>query len=333
MRRDYRSNMQTHLFKKHLLLYLGSFFIGSLFLSTTAIAEQPSFSTGVAKQTNAGLKDCGGRSRTSAVGEIKSEDGKVWTVPAKTHFQTAVKATDLYNGCGGVKLDSIKDLELSKVPVIDAGGDEEFTAYIFPDNYFELYINGILIAIDPVPFTPFNSNVVTFKADRPFTIAVKMVDWEETLGLGLESNRGTHFHAGDGGLVAHFQDASGKTVALTDNSWKAQSFYTAPIVNRKCLVVDGPIRDSSACDKQSVVSFETTSAAHWAIPQNWMKADFDDSQWPAASTFTNETVGVDNKRSYTNFTNIFDTEGADADFIWSSNLVLDNLVLLRKTVK
>ena len=60
---------------------------------------------------------------------------------------------------------------------------------------------------------------------------------------------------------------------------------------------------------------------------------FDDSVWPAAATFTNDTVGVKNKESFMNFKDVFDTEGADADFIWSSNLVLDNLVLLRKTVK
>ncbi|MEB8431071.1 hypothetical protein OO007_02450 [Cocleimonas sp. KMM 6892] len=309
----------------------------AMFVSASATAEQPSFTTGVATQTNAGLIDCGDRSRVSAVGEIKSEDGKTWTVPADTQFTTATKATDLYNECGGKKLDSLADLDLSTVPVVDASGNgagkEIFTAYIFPDNYFELYINGVLIAVDPVPFTPFNANVVRFKADYPFNISVKMVDWEETLGLGMESNRGTKFHAGDGGFVAHFQDADGKTVALTDSSWKAQTYYTAPIVNRKCLVINGEVRDSSACNQQSVTSFETASAAHWAIPENWMKTDFDDSAWPAASIFSNDTVGVDNKKSYTNFTEIFDTKGADAEFIWSSNLVLDNLVLLRKTVK
>ena len=303
-----------------------------LFIAGSATAEQPSFSMGKATQINTGLKDCGNRSRISAVGEIKSEDGKVWTVPAKTNFLTATKATDLYNECGGEKLNSVTDLDLSNVPAVDTGGNEVFTAYLFPDNYFELYINGVLLSVDSVPFTPFNSSVVRFKADRSFTIAIKMVDWEETLGLGMESNRGTEFHAGDGGLVAHFQDADGKTVALTDNSWKAQTFYTAPIVDRKCLVINGAVRDSSACDQQTVTSFESTSAAHWSIPENWMKTDFDDSAWPAATTFSNDTVGVDNKKSYTNFTNIFDTEGADADFIWSSNLVLDNVVLLRKTV-
>jgi len=303
-------------------------------LSVSAHAEQPSFTLGAATtQTHAGLIDCGGRSRPSAVGEIKSEDGKLWTVPAKTNFETAVKATDLYNQCGGDEHDSIKKIDLSKVPVIDAGGSETFTAYIFADNYFELFINGQLIAVDPVVFTPFNSNVVKFKVDRPFTVAVKMVDWEETLGLGVESNRGTKYHAGDGGLVAQIQNDAGKTVAITDSSWKAQTFYTAPIVDRTCLVVDGEKRDSSACTDQSVKNAESTSAAHWAVPENWAQTDFDDSKWPAATTFTNDTVGVNNKRSYTNFTDLFDAKGADAQFIWSSNLVLDNLVLLRTTVK
>ncbi len=319
--------MKAHITKNFLLI------IASILLTASATAQEASFSTGAATQTNSGLMDCGGRSRTSAVGEIKSEDGKVWTVPAKTNFETAPKATDLYNQCRGDELKSLADLDLTKVPVVDAGGKEEFTAYIFPDNYFELYINGVLIAVDPVPFTPFNSNVVRFKADRPLTIAVKMVDWEETLGLGMENNRGTKFHAGDGGFVAHFQDAEGKTVAITDKSWKAQTFYTAPIVDRKCLVIDGLVRDSSACDKQSVISLEGTSAAHWSVPENWMQADFDDSVWPTATTFTNDTVGVDNKKSFTNFVDVFDTKDADAEFIWSSNLVLDNLVLLRKTVK
>ena len=171
-----------------------------------------------------------------------------------------------------------------------------------------------------------------FKANRPFTIAVKMVDWEESLGLGMESNRGTKFHAGDGGLVAHFKDAKGDTVALTDNSWKAQTFYTAPIKDKACLVVTGELRDSSRCDDSGVDDASSLSAAHWAVPDGWMMSDFDASAWPDATTYTNDTVGVDNKKSYTNFRDIFDTKNADAQFIWSTNLVLDNLVLLRKLI-
>lgn len=311
-------------------------FISTFLFTSSAIATEPSFSKGAAKQTQANLIECGGRSRPSAVGEIQSEDGKEWSVPASTHFKTAAKATDLYNECGGKLLDSIESLNINTVPIIDAdgtNGTEVFTGYLFADNYFELYINGTLIGVDPVVFTPFNSNVVRFKAKRPFTIAIKMVDWEETLGLGVESNRGTQFHAGDGGLVALFKDAKNNTVSITDNSWKAQTFYTAPIVDRSCLVIKGNIRDSSACNNQSVKSADTTSAAHWEIPENWIKTDFDDSKWPPAVTFTNDTVGVDNKRSYTNFTSIFDDKKADAQFIWSSNLVLDNVVLMRTTVE
>jgi hypothetical protein len=71
---------------------------------------------------------------------------------------------------------------------------------------------------------------------------------------------------------------------------------------------------------------------HWARPSNWTLATFDDSSWPAATTFTNATIGVDNKPAYTNFINIFDDVSNDAQFIWSKNVVLDNEVIVRKTV-
>lgn len=297
------------------------------------LAQEASFSTGPAKVVNSGLFDCGPRSRVSAVGEIASDDGAIWTVPAATNFETATKAYDLYNQCGGKTLKSIEELDLSDVPLMDAGGNEEFVAYIFADNYFELYVNGILLTVDPVPFTQFNSNVVRFKAERPVTVAIKMVDWEENLGLGSENNRGKAFHPGDGGLVAHFQDSEKKTVAITDSSWRAQTFYTAPLNERSCLVVKGNIRDSSACSEEGTDDATGYSAAHWKVPTDWMMPRFDDTVWPLASTFTNETVGVKNKPAFTNFADVFDTPNADADFIWSTNLVLDNLVLLRKTIE
>ncbi len=43
-------------------------------------------------------------------------------------------------------------------------------------------------------------------------------------------------------------------------------------------------------------------------------------------------VGVDNKKAYTNFTAQFDNPSNDAQFIWSTNLILDNEVIVRKTV-
>lgn len=296
-----------------------------------ALAQSPSFTTGFAKTTQASLIDCGSGSRVSAVGQITAEDGTVWVVPAQTHFQSAPKAADLFNECGGPQLGSLAELDLAKVPLMDAGGSEEFVAYVFADNYFELYVNGHLVAVDPVPFTPFNTNVVRFKAKRPVTLAVMAVDWEESLGLGVENNRGKRFHPGDGGFVAVIKDAKQKVVAVTDESWRAQTFYTAPLKTRSCLVVTGQQRNSSACNTDGADDTTGYSAAHWAVPTDWMQTGFNDAIWPMASTYSNDTVGVDNKKAYTNFADVFDANGADAQFIWSTNLVLDNLVLLRKT--
>lgn len=306
--------------------------LSALVIVLPANASDATFTTGSATVINEGLIDCGARSRISPVGEIKADDGTLWTVPAPTNFADAPRAADMYNECGGEKYSSLKGIDLKNVELMDAGGTEEFVAYIFADNYFELYVNGTLIAVDPVPFTPFNSNVVRFKAQRPVTLAVMAVDWEENVGLGSEKNRGSAFHPGDGGFVAHIKNAAGETIALTDNSWKAQTFYTAPLKDQSCLVVTGELRDSSRCDDSGVDDASSLSAAHWAVPDGWMMSDFDASNWPDATTYTNHTVGVDNKKSYTNFRDIFDTKGADAQFIWSTNLVLDNLVLLRKEI-
>jgi hypothetical protein len=299
-------------------------------------AEQPSWTTGVAVQSNEGLIDCGPRSRASAVGTITAEDGTVWTVPADTRFLTGPVAMDLYNECGGDTLNSVDELDLKKVPVVDVDADASdenvFSAYVFADNYFELYVNGKLIGVDAVPFTPFNASVLRFRAKRPMTVAFKLVDWEERLGLGTERGRGSPMSVGDGGLVAVVKDIAGNTVKNTDASWRAQTFYVAPVVDRSCIRLAGATRDSSMCANQVVERAEKTSAAHWPLPNDWAQPGFDDSVWPNATVYSNDTVGVDNKRAFTNFVNVFDAANNDAEFIWSSNLLLDNLVLVRTTI-
>ncbi len=311
------------------------YFLFAILIATPAAAQDaPVFSTGPAETINPGLVTCSGNgSRISAVGQVVDEAGVLRTVPAEVYFDSAPLAYDLYNECGGQTLQSSTELNLENVPVMDAGGEETFTAYIFADNYFELYVNGTLVAVDPVVFTPFNSNVVRFRADRPVSVAIMGVDWEENLGLGSEDNRGRAYHPGDGGFVAQFQDESGATIAITDETWRAQTFYTAPIADRACLVLQGPVRDSSACSTEGVDDGSGYSAAYWDIPSDWMLSTFDDSDWPAAVTFTNDIVGVDNKRAFTNFIDLFDAPDADAQFIWTSNLVLDNLILMRTTIE
>ncbi|WP_372719850.1 hypothetical protein [Novipirellula sp.] len=294
---------------------------------------QPSFTQGEARSDIVKLFQWKGNNpRTANVGTIKSEDGTEWTVPAKTHFQSATKAADLYNEANGVEPAGISEVNLEAVPVIDAGGDETFTAYVFGDNYFEFYVNGKLLAVDAVPMTPFNSSVIRFKAEQPFTIAIMGVDWEERLGLGFEKFKGAPFHQGDAGLVAVVKDAAGETVSITDANWKAQTFYTAPLKTKECLELNGAIRDSSKCSTEDTADGTAYFAAHWPMPEGWASADFDDSEWPNAVTYTNDFVGVENKPAYTNFTALFDDPQSDAKFIWSSSLVHDNLVLMRTTV-
>jgi len=61
------------------------------------------------------------------------------------------------------------------------------------------------------------------------------------------------------------------------------------------------------------------------VPSNWYATDFDFSSWPNATIYTAAQVGV--KTAYSNFIN----QSGSAQFVWSTYLVLDNLVLLRFT--
>ena len=121
------------------------------------------------------------------------------------------------------------EVDLNKIPIVEVDNDGEIiTGFMVADNYFELYVNGKLIGVDATPFTPFNSHVVRFRVKRPYTIAVLAQDWEDKLGLGMEVFQGTTWHPGDGGFVAKFSDGT-----ATNSSWKAQSFYIAPLQHRQ----------------------------------------------------------------------------------------------------
>lgn len=285
-----------------------------------------SITQGLATTTTSNLLPAG--QRVSAVGSITATDGSVWTVPSATQFSTATKAPDLYNEVNAVTPANITaaSTTIASAPtvVVDADG-EVITGYIFADNYFELYVNGVRVAVDPVPFTPFNSCFVKFKAKRPITYAVKLVDWEENLGVGSELNGTNPYHPGDGGFCASFSDGT-----VTNSQWKAQSFYIAPL-NDPTLVIeqaDGR-HDSSAAGLQTPTLGQNSYALHYDVPADWASKSFNHSGWPNATTYTEAQVGVNNKPAYTNFPAQFSNSGAQ--FIWSSNLVLDNEVIIRYT--
>jgi hypothetical protein len=267
--------------------------------------------------TQSSIYSCTG-GRVTNLGKIESTDKKTWVLPGDNSFLTGNKLFDLYNECAKITPGSISQIDTSKAPIIEVDADGEIiSGFLYGDNYYELYVNGKLIGVDPVPYTPFNASFVKFKAKRPVQYAVKLIDWEENMGVGTEVNGSNSMYPGDGGFVAKFSDGT-----VTSNLWKAQTFYIAPLSNVGCVTESGNIRNSSTCTSIPSTA-NATYALHWEIPVNWYAKDYDYSSWPAATTFTSSQVGP--KTAYTNFITQFGT----SQFIWSTNLVLDNLVLLR----
>jgi len=275
--------------------------------------------------------------RTPAIGSISGSGGQTWALPAEVNFLNPVfpEAPDLHNPCNGATYASLDAalavLNGSEIVTIDPDG-ELITAFVFADNYFEMYVKGVPVGRDKAPYTQFNSSLLRFRVKRPFSIAMLLVDWEEHLGIGTEANGPSPYHAGDGGMVAVFRDESGAVIDRTSNEWKSQTYYIAPVIDLSCPTESGNQRLSGNCNTEDSTDGSGWYGLHWARPANWFAAGFDASAWPAALEYSNAEVGVNNKPAYINFTSIFDQPGNDASFIWSSNLILDNEVLVHHTV-
>jgi hypothetical protein len=291
---------------------------------------------GLAKTVTEDLIPCGVNRpgmnvRKNPVGEITAKDGMKLTVPTANNFQTAPKLPDLYNECSGVTPRDLSEVDLNKLPIVEIDKDGEVvTGFMVADNYFELYINGKLIGVDATPFTPFNSHVVRFRVKRPYTIAVLAQDWEDKLGLGMELFQGNNWHSGDGGFVAKFSDGT-----ITNSTWRAQSFYIAPLQHPDDVVEYGNIHDTSHLGgrihplAKLPTCREHCFAIHYPIPDGWMQPKFDDSKWPQAFEYLDQEVGIMGVPGYWRYPEAF----IGGRWIWTISLVFDNTVLLRKTVQ
>jgi hypothetical protein len=274
--------------------------------------------------------------RVSAVGEITATDGTVITVPAVTAFQKGLgpKGPDLYNECTQVTPRNAAEVSNAAVPVTDVDRDGEvIDGYIVADNYYEFYVNGTLVSVDATPYTPFNSAKVRFRVKRPYTLAFLLVDWDEHLGLGTEAMGSgptvNRWHPGDGGLIARFSDGT-----TTDSSWKAQSFYIAPLTSPDEVVESGNVHDTTALGRVHPVARKPDCqdkcyAVHYPIPADWQSPRFNDSAWPQAVLYTDSDIGVTGVPGYTRYPELF----TGAHWIWTINLVFDNVVIARKTVR
>jgi len=279
-----------------------------------------------------------GNHRVSAVGQITATDGTVITVPAVTALQKGLgpKSHDLYNECNQITPKTSAEVSTANVPVIEVDPDGEvITGFLVADNYYEMYVNGKLVSVDNTPYTPFNSSIVKFKVKRPYTLAFLLVDWDEHLGLGMElfpvsGPKQNPWYPGDGGLIAKFSDGT-----VTDGSWKVQSFYIAPLVDPKEVVERGHVHDTPNLGGRTHPYARKPDcqdkcyAVHYPIPANWQSQRFNDSYWPRAWEFTDQEIGVTNLPAYTRYPELF----GGARWIWTQNLVLDNVVIARKTVR
>ncbi len=164
---------------------------------------------------------------------------------------------------------------------------------IYADNWFALYINGRLVAVDSIDFLPHNCVSIDILPEYPMTIAVLAKDNADPL-TGCEYGRSI----GDGGLVLKFADGT-----VTDATWKVKS----------CS--HGPIGGDTANPK--VRSEE--------LPERWFAIDFDDSQWENASEYTEERI--DPKQPF------YEHDFKGAKWIWTADLDLDNTVVLRKRIE
>jgi hypothetical protein len=277
--------------------------------------------------------------RIAAVSEITADDGTVITMPAVTALQKGggPMSHDLYNECNQVTPKSVSEVSTANVPVIEVDADGEvITGYIVADNYYEMYVNGKLVSVDNTPYTPFNSAIVKFKVKRPYTMAFLAVDWDEHQGLGMETfpvpvtPKTNKYYPGDGGLIARFSDGT-----MTDSTWKAQTFYIAPLVDPKEVVERGNVHEAVGVGGRTHPYArkpdceEKCYAVHYPIPANWQSPSFNDTNWPRAWEYTDVEIGVTNLPAYTRYPELF--EGAR--WIWTQNLVLDNVVIARKTVR
>ena len=276
--------------------------------------------------------------RLSSVGQITATDGTVITMPAETALQKGLgpKSADLYSECAQITPKNTAEVSAAGVNVVEVDKDGEvITGYIVADNYYEMWVNGKLVSVDNTPYTPFNSAIVKFKVKRPYTVTFLLVDWDEHLGLGMEqfpvpvTEKTSQWYPGDGGLIAKFSDGT-----VTDSSWKAQTFYIAPLNSPDEVVEKGNVHDTPL--KGRVHPFakkpdcqDKCFAVHYPIPSNWQSRRFNDLNWPRAWEYTDEDIGVNALPAYTRYPELF----AGARWIWTQNLVLDNVVIARKTVR
>ena len=137
---------------------------------------------------------------------------------------------------------------------------------------------------------------------------------------------------GEVGRMFNLQLSDG---TVTNSTWKAQSFYIAPLQHPDDVVEYGNIHDTSHLGgrihplAKLPTCREHCFAIHYPIPDGWMNPNFDKSKWPQAFEYLDQEVGIMGVPGYWRYPEAF----IGGRWIWTISLVFDNTVLLRKTVQ
>ncbi len=164
---------------------------------------------------------------------------------------------------------------------------------VYADNWFAMFINGELVAVDSIKFTPHNVQSFDILPEYPMTIAIIAKDNADPK-TGLEYGD----HIGDGGFIVKFSDGTVSTA-----KWKAMNFFKGPLNH----------------------DTKNSQVMHAPIPDGWWKKDFDDGQWPMAAEYTEGRINPKDP--------FYKIDFSGAKFIWSGDLDLDNTVIFRTTIE
>lgn len=188
-----------------------------------------------------------------------------------------------------------------------------FTAEVWADNWFALYVNGKKVGEDSVPITTqksFNSETIKFTATYPLTLGVIAKDYIQSPS-GLEYLGTPNQQIGDGGIILQIRETiSKKLVAVTDGSWKVLVQNIAPL--------------NPDCEKSSAPDLDCKFKLN-PVPATWASPTFKDAAWGSATVYT--ATEVSPKDGYSNI--LWSTA---AKFIWGNDLKLDNTIYLRKKI-
>ncbi|WGW04122.1 PEBP family protein [Tropicibacter oceani] len=193
---------------------------------------------------------------------------------------------------------------------------ETFYADVWADNWFEMRIDGDLVAEDSVAITTersFNAESFAFEATRPFVIGLVAKDFKEN-DSGLEYIGTRRQQMGDGGVIVQIKDVAGQTVAVSNTDWQCLVIHSAPL-DKSCAQQSSPVAGEGVC------AFEITPE-----PEGWDLPGYDASDWPQATGFSEAEVSP--KGGYDRI-----SWDADARLIWGPDLEQSNTVLCRLTVE